>query len=126
MRGRVANWPTAVALFGVSEGNGQGYPAAISKHRANAMQSTPNYTRRLPSGFVEWDDTPSFAESLPHLLSWKGRMPAPAAGYAATLPAELMPQPVPASDFREPVQGMSVREVLDADVFRHFFGGETR
>ena len=89
------------------------------------MQSTPTRIKhRLQTGFVEWDDTPSFAESLPNRLSWKGRIPVVAANYAETMPAELMPQPASEATFREPVEGMAVREVLDADVFQHFFGGE--
>jgi hypothetical protein len=86
------------------------------------MQTIHASAARVQSGFVEWDDTPSFAESLPNLLSWKGRRPAASAEYAETLPAELLPRPAAPTTFIEPVQGLSVREVLDSDVFQHFFG----
>ena len=29
---------------------------------------------------------------------------------------------LPSTPFREPLNGLAVREVMDADVFRHFFG----
>lgn len=86
-------------------------------------QSIP-FQRRATSGFVEWDDTPSFAESLPDRLNWRDRNPAHPGGprvvYADTMPAELVPAVV-STAFSEPVEGLSVREVHDVDVFRHFF-----
>lgn len=80
--------------------------------------------RRVTSGFVEWDDTPSFAESLPDRLNWPDRHRPHAAGprvvYADTMPAALIPT-VASTGFTEPVEGLSVREVYDMDVFHHFF-----
>jgi len=38
-----------------------------------------------------------------------------------TVPSALMAL-MPSTPFREPLSGLAVREVLDADVFRHFFG----
>ena len=90
-------------------------------------QASSPRLRRGASGFVEWDDTPSFAESLPNRLSWNGSqhgaIDANRTVYADTMPSELMPAPAtPASTpFTEPVEGLSVREVNDVDVFRHFF-----
>jgi len=72
------------------------------------------------SGFVEWDDTPSFAGSLHERLQWK--QTGGASLVADTVPGELMPATPASSPFREPVEGLSVREVHDADLFRHFFG----
>jgi hypothetical protein len=84
----------------------------------------PLRTRRGASGFVEWDDTPSFAESLPNRLSWNGSQHGAIdpgrVVYAETMPAALMPVPA-STPFSEPVEGLSVREVNDLDVFRHFF-----
>lgn len=78
----------------------------------------------IGSGFVEWDDTPSFAQSLPDRLNWRERTHAFATPgtevYADTMPADLLPETVP-SAFSEPVEGLAVREVNDLDVFRHFF-----
>lgn len=38
-----------------------------------------------------------------------------------TIPSALLPL-LPSTPFREPLSGLAVREVMDADVFRHFFG----
>ena len=89
--------------------------------------STPQPTRPLPhrlagptSGFVEWDDTPSFANSLRERLHWRETGGTSLLGD--TIPGGLMPPTPQSSPFRELVEGLSVREVHDADVFRHFFG----
>jgi hypothetical protein len=55
--------------------------------------------QRYSTNFIEWDDTPSFASAL----SQFGLL-------------------MPGTPFREPLSGLAVREVTDADVFRHFFG----
>ena len=44
--------------------------------------------------------------------------PAP---WDSTRPAELE-RPAPSQPFREPLQGVAIREVTEPDVFRHFFG----
>ena len=41
--------------------------------------------------------------------------------WDATRPAEL-DAAVPSQPFREPVNGLAIREVNEPDVFRHFFG----
>lgn len=41
--------------------------------------------------------------------------------YSDTIPGALMPS-MPSTPFIEPFNGLAVREVMDADVFRHFFG----
>ncbi len=41
--------------------------------------------------------------------------------YRDTVPSALLPL-MPSTPFREPLNGMAVREVTDADFFRHFFG----
>ncbi|RZI86789.1 MAG: hypothetical protein EOP38_00385 [Rubrivivax sp.] len=72
------------------------------------------------SGYVPWDDTPSLADSM----SWRLQRPGergPAVNFADTMPAELLP-PAPATPFREPVDGLSVREITDDDLFVHLFG----
>lgn len=46
---------------------------------------------------------------------------AAAAHHADTVPCELGPA-VPITPFVEPIDGVAVREVSDADLFRHFFG----
>lgn len=41
--------------------------------------------------------------------------------HADTVPCELGPA-IPVTPFSEPMDGLAVREVADADLFRHFFG----
>ncbi len=123
------------------------------------MQTTIERSTRsfaVPNtGFLEWEDTPSFAESLRERIQWVGSAPrsdarlaalrrllaelgpemladamrlgtdddvrAAAAHHADTVPCELGPA-VPITPFVEPIDGVAVREVSDADLFRHFFG----
>jgi hypothetical protein len=109
---------------------------------------------RPTTGFLEWEDTPSFADSLSHRLQWVGSAVArPAAPRLLTLrrllrevgpqlladamrlSADVSARPshgdtvpsaldrlTPSTPFSEPLHGLAVREVSDADVFRHFFG----
>ncbi len=131
------------------------------------MQAHPgsNHTpQRYSTNFIEWDDTPSFASSLPrlererhaatfasservHALRRLLRDPATLADAMRsrtvaddhatcafegavtgahcrdTVPSALSPlMPSTSTPFCEPLSGVAVREVTDADVFRHFFG----
>ncbi len=69
-------------------------------------------------GAIEWEELPSLAARV------RGRNEtlASSAPWDATRPAELdtVTAPVP---FREPFQGLAIREVNEPDIFRHFFGG---
>lgn len=98
------------------------------------------------------EDTPSFAETLRERIQWIGSAPRgdarlaalrrlllevgpemladamrleddshPVVAHADTVPCELGPA-VPITPFSEPMDGLAVREVADADLFRHFFG----
>jgi hypothetical protein len=88
---------------------------------------------------IEWEELPSLAGSLAQRLvqrgSWAG---APVVGRGAndsafgnstsfgspwdnTMPAALDPTPQ-SQPFREAVAGLATREVLDPEVFQHFFG----
>lgn len=73
------------------------------------------------SGFVQWDDTPSLADSLSWRLQRAGDGNGPVANFADTMPAALLPAQ-PAAPFSEPVDGLSVREITDDDLFVHLFG----
>jgi hypothetical protein len=42
--------------------------------------------------------------------------------WDATMPAEFDPTPVVSQPFREAMAGVSMREVIEPDVFHHFFG----
>jgi len=92
--------------------------------------STPRITPPLPvdraaqppsAGYVQWDDTPSLADSLSWRLQRAGEKSA-AVNFADTVPADLLPIAGLAKPFREPVDGLSVREITDDDLFVHLFG----
>ena len=92
-------------------------------------------------GAIPWEDTPSLADTLSLRLLTQGGVrfvdldlsPAnsenggldsgfrQAASWDNTMPAALEPV-VQAEPFREAFQGLSMREVREPDVFRHFFG----
>jgi hypothetical protein len=79
-------------------------------------RATPQPT----AGYVQWDDTPSLADSLSWRLQRAGEKSA-AVNFADTVPADLLPAVGP-TPFREPVDGLSVREITDDDLFVHLFG----
>lgn len=109
-----------------------------SSHSSSSSSST-TAIRKLPSGAIEWEELPSLADSLAQRLVVLGtrhrdaitaakaraaafeRAAAAGQPWDATRPAELEPA-APSKPFREPMQGMAIREVEEPDVFRHFFG----
>jgi len=74
-----------------------------------------NGFRATPAGAIEWEELPSLAASLGR------RDVASGSPWDATRPAEF-DVGTPSQPFREPVDGVAMREVLEPDVFRHFFG----
>lgn len=79
---------------------------------------------------IEWEELPSLAGSLSKRLARRASVDSQGANDAAftrlaawdnTLPAALDPAP-PSQPFREQLSGLATREVLEPDVFRHFFG----
>ena len=94
------------------------------------------------SGAIPWEDTPSMADTLSLRLVTQGGMRFVDLDLSAanserggldsgfrqpvtwdnTMPAALEPA-VPAEPFHEAFAGLSMREVREPDVFRHFFGG---
>ncbi len=88
------------------------------RHAPSTLDVRHRFAPPLAAGGIEWEELPSLASRVRALGSL-----AAAAGSAwdATRPAELEPRAVP-TPFREPVAGVSVREVIEPDVFRHFFG----
>ena len=72
-------------------------------------------------GFVQWDETPSLADSMSWRLQRSGGI-GTVPNFPDTVPANLMPTATPATPFREPVDGLSVREISDDDLFIHLFG----
>ena len=89
------------------------------------------------NGAIEWEELPSLADTLAERLVVLGTRHRDAIAAArsraatfervasgawdATRPADLEPETSP-QPFREPLRGMAVREVIEPDVFRHFFG----
>ncbi len=78
-----------------------------------------------PAGGIEWEELPSLAGRL-EPVSGSAASLTPRAPYGQTVwdstrPAELEPA-IASGPFREPMDGMAVREVVEPDVFRHFFG----
>lgn len=77
--------------------------------------------KQQPSaGYVQWDDTPSLADSLSWRLQRAGEK-GQVVNFADTVPADLLPMSG-STPFREPVDGLSVREITDDDLFLHLFG----
>jgi len=107
----------------------QGAPItfAPSSHRSNDHAPRPVHDAPFPrlaprafrpaaAGAIEWEELPSLAASLAKRLAAATQAP-----WDATRPAELEAA-VPSQPFREPVNGMAIREGNEPDVFRHFFG----
>lgn len=69
---------------------------------------------------VEWEELPSLVR---HLARDSQGASTPRTGpvWDNTRPADLEAS-VPAAPFNEVLHGLSVREVMEPDVFRHFFG----
>lgn len=79
---------------------------------------------------IEWEDLPSFADALnEHLGGIRGpHASAPLSAtpvWTETVPACLDPLTV-SEPFHETVAGLATREVLEPDVFRHFFGASPK
>lgn len=79
-------------------------------------------------GSIEWEELPSLADSLAERLVDAAKRRRSLSPYRAawdnTLPADLDVL-VPAQPFHETLSGLVQREVLEPDVFRHFFGAAT-
>jgi hypothetical protein len=63
----------------------------------------------------------SLAESLAQLLATGDAEPRRGAPWDITMPAGL-DSPRPSQPFEEPMRGMAIREVIEPQIFRHFFG----
>jgi hypothetical protein len=99
------------------------------------MQTTPQrrFGSRLMSQVIgrrdaiEWEELPSFADSLSSRLVVRGTRPgdeqpgSAAAAWIETLSSEFDFTP-PSEPFREPLKGLHTREVHEPDIFRLFFG----
>ena len=89
--------------------------APSTMHFSHAF--APKAFRPPVAGAIEWEELPSLAGSLAKRIATATSQ----APWDATRPAEL-DGAAPSQPFREPVNGMAIREVLEPDVFRLFFG----
>ncbi|MEO8836245.1 MAG: hypothetical protein ABI364_05865 [Caldimonas sp.] len=72
--------------------------------------------RPAPAGAIEWEELPSLAQRVRANVVGSPTVP-----WDATRPADLETTPV-SPPFREAMHGVAIREVIEPDVFRHFFG----
>ncbi len=99
-------------------------------HSTSSLQQFVSAKRFLTrSDAIEWEELPSLADSLAerlvndpvrrrHATQFDG---AQVSAWDNTMPAELL-SIAPSQPYREALSGLVTREVLEPDVFRHFFG----
>jgi len=86
-------------------------------NRSTATTSAPINFRALPANEgIEWEDMPS----LP--VRNKAAQPEDGPAWKNTMPASLMEIAQPPKAFREALDGLSMREVDEPEIFQHFFG----
>ena len=75
--------------------------------------------QRTPDMSIAWEATPS----LQHLVVRAAESPHDGAAptWAETMPVSLEAMSAPAI-FREPLEGLSVRDIEEPDIFKVFFG----
>lgn len=95
-----------------------------SAHEPPAV-SAGNHCGLANGELLDWDDRASLAELLAELAAAsRGRVMRHDSPWQVTMPVELVAA-APSRPFEEPLRGLAVREVLEPDVFRHFFGRPT-
>jgi hypothetical protein len=81
-----------------------------------AATPTPLHGKRMPDMSIAWEAPPS----LQHLVvrtDETGGVPT----WAETMPVTLEAMSAPA-EFREPLEGLSVRDIDEPEIFNVFFG----
>jgi hypothetical protein len=98
------------------------------RHSTSSLQHFISAKRLLARGdAIEWEELPSLADSLAERLvndPVRRRHSVhytPVAPWDNTMPADLLSL-TPSQPYRETLTGLVTREVLEPDVFRHFFG----
>jgi hypothetical protein len=102
------------------------------RHAPSTLHFSYAFRQPVPAGAIEWEELPSLAATLAERLDSRRlgdagtatSMRATVASntvWDSTRPAALE-VPVTSGPFREPLEGVAIREVDDPDVFRHFFG----
>ena len=88
----------------------------------NAAKISTLLGQRQADMSIDWE----FQPSLQHLVKRADDGPQDASNWAETMPATLesLSEPV---KFREPLEGLSVRDIDEPEIFRVFFGqGDTQ
>lgn len=86
----------------------------------NASKTFALQAQRAPEMSIDWEMQPS----LHHLVRRTDDQPTDAPTWTETLPVPFEAMPEPAT-FREPLEGLSMRDLDEPEIFRVFFG-ETR
>ena len=74
--------------------------------------------RLAAAGGIEWEELPSLVERV---RARQSGVNSSSAAWDSTRPAPFEAAPMSAP-FREPMHGVAIREVIEPEVFRHFFG----
>ena len=85
------------------------------RHAPSTLHFSYAFRSPAPAGAIEWEELPSLAQRVRQTV-----VGAAGAAWDATRPAALDTTSV-STPFRE-LKGVAIREVLEPDVFRHFFG----
>lgn len=100
----------------------------LQHHRHHATRKIPAHHAAPPSDAIEWEELPSFADSLTQRLVICGSRPLAQRVEAAMTPAWIetmaaeLDMVAPSEPFRETLEGLESREVFEPEVFRLFFG----
>ena len=79
----------------------------------NAVKISTPLGQRTPDMSIDWE----FQPSLQHLVKRDDDMPT----WAETMPVSLEAMQAPVT-FREPLEGLAVRDIDEPEIFRVFFG----
>lgn len=100
----------------------------LHHHSHHATRHIPAHHAAPASEAIEWEELPSFADSLTQRLVVLGTRPlsdrveaASGPVWVETMAAGLDDLP-PSEPFRETLEGLQAREVFEPEVFRLFFG----
>lgn len=100
----------------------------LHHHSHSAKRHIPAHHAAPAGDAIEWEELPSFADSLTQRLVVLGSRPladrveaAGAPAWIETMAAEL-DMSAPSEPFRETLAGLESREVFEPEVFRLFFG----
>ena len=83
----------------------------------NAFKISNLLGKRAPDMGIDWE----FQPSLQHLVKRTESAQQEAPSWAETMPAPFDATPEPVT-FREPLEGLSMRDIDEPEIFRLFFG----